>query len=132
VITYPIDSALHLALVRGNPAGREGVVVRVQTRCTFGDVFGSTACDCGRVLKASLRRLSQEDVSVLVYLNQSNPPGAGRMTAHTGEEAPLARAEGLRAPWPQRHRRADPVSPDFTPSDCSESPVRSWRWRHSG
>ena len=98
VYSTPIDSALHLALVRGNPARREGVAVRVQTRCTFGDVFGSTACDCGRLLKASLRKLSQEEVSVLVYLNQADPLGAGRMTAHTRDQAPLARAEGLRAP----------------------------------
>ncbi|HEV2445193.1 MAG TPA: 3,4-dihydroxy-2-butanone-4-phosphate synthase, partial [Candidatus Sulfopaludibacter sp.] len=36
----------HLALVRGEVAGREGVLVRMHARCAYGDVFGSTACEC--------------------------------------------------------------------------------------
>ncbi|MCC7176277.1 MAG: 3,4-dihydroxy-2-butanone-4-phosphate synthase [Bryobacterales bacterium] len=94
----PIDPALHLALVKGDPSGREGVLVRVQTSCTFGDVFGSTTCECGSALRASLQKLAQEEAGVMVYLNQSYPVGAGRMTAHSRDQRQPAPAEGLRAP----------------------------------
>ncbi len=98
VYSTPVDPALHLALVRGEPEGREGVLVRVQTRCTFGDVFGSTACYCGGVLKASMRRIAMEEAGVLVYLDHSDPLGAGQLTSHTRDHTPGLRAEGLRAP----------------------------------
>ena len=73
VYSTRIDPALHLALVRGEPKGREGVLVRVQTRCTYGDVFGSASCDCGRLLRASLAQIAGEEAGVLVYLNHAGP-----------------------------------------------------------
>ncbi len=79
----PIDSALHLALVRGEPAGREGVLVRMQTRCMFGDVFGSTQCDCGRLLRSSLRRVSGAEAGVLVYLHYAGSAAVDSPASHS-------------------------------------------------
>src|SRR5438067_390911 len=47
-IAYATDlnPEYHLALVRGDVAGREDILVRMHSRCMFGDVFGSTSCDC--------------------------------------------------------------------------------------
>jgi 3,4-dihydroxy 2-butanone 4-phosphate synthase/GTP cyclohydrolase II len=60
----------HVALVRGNVAGAENVLVRVHSECLTGDVFHSQRCDCGEQLELSLRRLEAEEVGVLLYLAQ--------------------------------------------------------------
>jgi 3,4-dihydroxy 2-butanone 4-phosphate synthase/GTP cyclohydrolase II len=96
VYSTPIDPALHLALVRGEPAGREGVLVRMQNRCTFGDVFGSTQCDCGRLLRASLRRIGREATGVFVYLRHTGLAGVDRPAAHSPDFTHYVTAEGER------------------------------------
>ena len=42
-----IDPGEHAALVMGDVATEEPVLVRVHSECTTGDVFGSLRCDCG-------------------------------------------------------------------------------------
>jgi len=42
-----LDGEQHLALVKGDVAGRENVLVRVHSECLTGDVFHSLRCDCG-------------------------------------------------------------------------------------
>jgi 3,4-dihydroxy 2-butanone 4-phosphate synthase/GTP cyclohydrolase II len=39
----------------------------------FGDVFGTTACECGRVARNSLRAIAAEGAGVLVYLHETGP-----------------------------------------------------------
>ncbi len=68
-----LNHEYHLALVRGEVAGREGVLVRMHSRCVYGDVFGSTQCDCGRLLRGSLRAIAEEGAGVLVYLHETGP-----------------------------------------------------------
>ncbi len=63
----------HLALVRGDVAGRENVLVRMHSRCTYGDVFGSSVCECGRLVRDSMRAIAEEGAGVLVYLHESGP-----------------------------------------------------------
>ena len=47
-----IDPEMHLALVFGKARGAgRGRWCGCTPRCTFGDVFGSTECDCQRVLR---------------------------------------------------------------------------------
>src|SRR5437588_7653426 len=61
-----LNPEYHLALVRGDVAGQENVLVRMHSRCLFGDVFGSTSCDCGQVVRSSLRQIADEGLGVLV------------------------------------------------------------------
>lgn len=61
----------HLALIAGDVSGKKNVLVRMHSRCVYGDVFGSTQCSCGRTIRASLRRIADEGSGVLVYLHQS-------------------------------------------------------------
>ena len=63
----------HVALVRGEVAGRERVLVRMHARCMFGDVFHSTSCGCGRLIRNSLRAIAAEGAGVLVYLHETGP-----------------------------------------------------------
>jgi 3,4-dihydroxy 2-butanone 4-phosphate synthase/GTP cyclohydrolase II len=63
----------HVALVRGEVAGKERVLVRMHSRCMFGDVFHSSTCGCGRLIHDSLRAIAGEGAGVLVYLHETGP-----------------------------------------------------------
>ncbi len=65
-----VDDREHIALVHGDVAGVEDVLVRVHSKCLTGDVFGSGRCDCGPQLQAAMRRVAEEGAGVIVYLDQ--------------------------------------------------------------
>jgi 3,4-dihydroxy 2-butanone 4-phosphate synthase/GTP cyclohydrolase II len=60
----------HVALVKGDVAGGENVLVRVHSECLTGDVFHSLRCDCGEQLELALQRIEQEGRGVLLYMAQ--------------------------------------------------------------
>lgn len=64
------DGQHHLALVRGDVAGRKGVLVRVHSECLTGDVFGSRRCDCGPQLHQAMRQVAEAGRGVIVYMRQ--------------------------------------------------------------
>jgi len=65
-----IDDKHHVAMVKGEVAGSEDVLVRVHSECLTGDVFHSLRCDCGEQLEAALATIEQEGKGVLLYLSQ--------------------------------------------------------------
>jgi len=65
-----VDSKHHVAMVKGDVAGKENVLVRVHSECLTGDVFHSQRCDCGQQLQDALRRIEDEGEGVLLYLAQ--------------------------------------------------------------
>jgi 3,4-dihydroxy 2-butanone 4-phosphate synthase/GTP cyclohydrolase II len=65
------DNQGHLALVRGDVAGKKNVLVRMHARCSYGDVFGSIRCNCREMVDASIARISEEGEGVFVYLHQT-------------------------------------------------------------
>ncbi|MEK9150133.1 MAG: bifunctional 3,4-dihydroxy-2-butanone-4-phosphate synthase/GTP cyclohydrolase II [Candidatus Desantisbacteria bacterium] len=65
-----IDKTIHLALVKGDVAGKENVLVRVHSQCLTGDLFGSKRCDCGNQLESAMKKIDQEGCGVLLYLLQ--------------------------------------------------------------
>jgi len=71
--TTTVNGQSHIALVRGDVAGRKNVLVRMHSRCLLGESFGSTQCDCRSTLRASLERIANEGEGVLVYLHQTGP-----------------------------------------------------------
>jgi 3,4-dihydroxy 2-butanone 4-phosphate synthase/GTP cyclohydrolase II len=60
----------HVALVKGDLAGAEDVLVRVHSECLTGDVFHSLRCDCGEQLEQALVQIGEEDRAVLLYMAQ--------------------------------------------------------------
>jgi 3,4-dihydroxy 2-butanone 4-phosphate synthase/GTP cyclohydrolase II len=68
-----LNPEYHLALVRGEVAGQEQVLVRMHSRCMYGDVFGSTSCDCAGLVRNSLRTIAEAGQGVLVYLHETGP-----------------------------------------------------------
>jgi 3,4-dihydroxy 2-butanone 4-phosphate synthase/GTP cyclohydrolase II len=65
-----VDGQHHLALVRGEVAGRKSVLVRVHSECLTGDVFGSKRCDCGPQLHQAMRQVADAGRGVIVYMRQ--------------------------------------------------------------
>jgi len=65
-----IDGAHHVALVKGDVAGKQDVLVRVHSECLTGDVFGSRRCDCGEQLAEAMRRIDREGLGVVLYMRQ--------------------------------------------------------------
>lgn len=67
----------HLALVMGDVAGKDNVLVRVHSECLTGDLLGSLRCDCGSQLDLALRKIAEEGQGVLVYLRGHEGRGIG-------------------------------------------------------
>jgi 3,4-dihydroxy 2-butanone 4-phosphate synthase/GTP cyclohydrolase II len=65
-----VDGKHHVAMVKGEVAGAEDVLVRVHSECLTGDVFHSLRCDCGEQLAAALAMIEREGRGVLLYLSQ--------------------------------------------------------------
>jgi 3,4-dihydroxy 2-butanone 4-phosphate synthase/GTP cyclohydrolase II len=67
----------HVALVRGDIGDGEDLLVRVHSECLTGDVLGSTRCDCGPQLQASLARVAAEERGVVLYVRGHEGRGIG-------------------------------------------------------
>ena len=65
-----LDGQHHLALVKGEIAGKQNVLVRVHSECLTGDVFGSRRCDCGPQLHQAMKQIAEEGRGIIVYMRQ--------------------------------------------------------------
>ncbi|MFV1969507.1 MAG: bifunctional 3,4-dihydroxy-2-butanone-4-phosphate synthase/GTP cyclohydrolase II [Acidimicrobiia bacterium] len=72
-----IDGGQHVALVRGDVAGKDDVLTRVHSVCLTGDVFGSLRCDCGTQLDESMRLIAEEGEGIIVYNTAHEGRGIG-------------------------------------------------------
>jgi len=72
VIAYKsrTDPAEHLALVIGDVATDDPVLVRVHSQCLTGDVFHSMRCDCGEQIEMAMKRIAGEGRGVVLYMRQ--------------------------------------------------------------
>jgi 3,4-dihydroxy 2-butanone 4-phosphate synthase/GTP cyclohydrolase II len=72
VIAYEndVDDHQHVALIKGEWAEGEPVLVRVHSECLTGDVFGSLRCDCGEQLQEAMRMVEREGRGVILYIHQ--------------------------------------------------------------
>lgn len=77
--TSEMDGEHHVALVRGEPYGKENVLVRMHSECLTGDVFGSQRCDCGTQLRDAMRKIAEHGEGVIVYIRGHEGRGIGIM-----------------------------------------------------
>lgn len=60
----------HVALVKGDIADGEDLLVRVHSECLTGDAFGSLRCDCGDQFASAMRVVNEEGRGVVLYMRQ--------------------------------------------------------------
>ncbi|MGM9870336.1 MAG: bifunctional 3,4-dihydroxy-2-butanone-4-phosphate synthase/GTP cyclohydrolase II [Muribaculaceae bacterium] len=60
----------HIALIKGDVADGEPVLVRVHSSCATGDIFGSLRCDCGEQLHRAMQMIEKEGRGAVIYLSQ--------------------------------------------------------------
>jgi GTP cyclohydrolase II len=64
------DGKEHIAILHGNPMGRENVPTRVHSECLTGDALGSLRCDCRDQLEVALRAIASHEHGLVLYLRQ--------------------------------------------------------------
>jgi 3,4-dihydroxy 2-butanone 4-phosphate synthase / GTP cyclohydrolase II len=84
VFESAFDQESHIALVRGNIEDGEDVLVRVQTHCLTGHVFGSPACHCHEQMDCAMDMIANAGRGVLLYLHEMgrSRSGAGLLEYH--------------------------------------------------
>ena len=60
----------YVALFKGQMSRDIPTLVRIHSQCLTGDVFGSSKCDCGDQLHATLQMIQQEGHGAIVYQQQ--------------------------------------------------------------
>ena len=65
-----LDGKCHIAVVKGDVAGKKNVLVRVHSECLTGDALGSLRCDCGDQLATALKSIEKEGEGVVLYMRQ--------------------------------------------------------------
>lgn len=65
-----IGNEMHIAMVMGEVADKENVLVRVHSQCFTGDTLGSFRCDCGPQFHKAQQMIAQEGKGVILYLHQ--------------------------------------------------------------
>ncbi len=60
----------HVALVKGDVARCQNILVRVHSQCLTGDVFQSMRCDCGSQLEFAMKKIDEEGCGVVLYMRQ--------------------------------------------------------------
>ena len=64
------DGKDHVAIVKGDPFGKEDVPVRLHSECLTGDALGSLRCDCRDQLTSALRTIAEQETGMVLYLRQ--------------------------------------------------------------
>lgn len=60
----------HIALIKGDVADGDPVLVRVHSSCMTGDIFASQRCECGEQLHLAMEMIEKEGRGAIIYLNQ--------------------------------------------------------------
>jgi 3,4-dihydroxy 2-butanone 4-phosphate synthase/GTP cyclohydrolase II len=92
------DQQTHIALVRGNIENGEDVLVRVQTNCLTGHVFGSPACHCHDQMNSAMEMIARAGRGALLYLHEMgrSRSGAALLDYHGKHGADSNETIGLR------------------------------------
>lgn len=76
ILSFTHHDKKHYALTKGEWEKDEPVLVRVHRACFVGDVFGSCACGCNKLLRQSMELIEKEGKGAIVYINREDIPDA--------------------------------------------------------
>lgn len=62
-----VEGQTHIALIAGEPEGKQDVLAYVHSPCLMGDALQSLGCDCGTLLEAAMLRVQSEGEGVVIY-----------------------------------------------------------------
>jgi len=65
-----VNGKENLAIIKGDVASGEDVLVRIHSKCLTGDVLGSLKCDCGNQLASALKTIQREGRGIVLYMDQ--------------------------------------------------------------
>jgi len=65
-----VDNLEHVALIKGDIAVEEPVLIRIHSECLTGDALGSLRCDCGYQLENAMDLIEKNGSGVIIYLRQ--------------------------------------------------------------
>ena len=57
----------YVVLSKGALTAASAPLVRIQSQCLTGDVFGSTRCDCGEQLRVAMQMIQADGQGVIIY-----------------------------------------------------------------
>jgi len=63
-------TAIHLALIIGEPKPDTPPLTRIHSSCVTGDILGSLRCDCGDQLTLAIEQIGKQGSGLLIYLHQ--------------------------------------------------------------
>jgi 3,4-dihydroxy 2-butanone 4-phosphate synthase/GTP cyclohydrolase II len=79
-----VERTAHLALVKGDVAGKEDVLVRIESPCFAGHTFGSRLCSCREHFVRALETIEVEGAGVLVYFPREGEGSPSVLAELTG------------------------------------------------
>lgn len=65
-----VDELSHIVLILGKVDGTVPELVRVQSECLTGDVFGSLRCDCNAQLNSAMEAIRDNGSGIILYMRQ--------------------------------------------------------------
>ena len=68
VYSDDLETAVYVALVKGEVQSDAPTLVRLHSQCLTGDVFGSVRCDCGEQLEAAMTAIEHAGSGVVIYM----------------------------------------------------------------
>ena len=105
-----IDDRVHLALVRGDVAGKPNVLVRMHAQNPLGETFASLDEPDGNLLAGAMRRIRAEGEGVIVYIHQDR--AGDRLLERLRQAGPQDQATTM-PPEPEPPRGSGQVLKDY-------------------